>query len=265
MKMFGFVMVFMLASGAVTAQEAASLHGTISFARRDANNTWSYDETKARLTVTHQTGLFGHAGSGVMDWHDSGYSTSRVDTYGIGYHDKTQGRLSYQQDYQQTSTTTDEFGHSTLCGSRNHTFVADYYAPQTTFSLQHFRRSSVGCGGTIDDSTVASMQWYPSDDSGLGGGVQEGENTRVFYAGAQNRWHTPHGSLELRVFLTHSPATDDFARRDWVSLSLSFRPGDNKSMLDAHRSIFDAAPVVSISHFSGNGYRNSSLSVSYSF
>jgi hypothetical protein len=36
-------------------------------------------------------------------------------------------------------------------------------------------------------------------------------------------------------------------------------------MLDAHRSIFDAAPVVSISHFSGNGYRNSSLSVSYSF
>ncbi len=140
----------------------------------------------------------------------------------------------------------------------DHTYSADYYAQRMTFSISHSRSAWLDCGGYINDSILYTANWYPSDNLRFYFVGQEGGTTRYIHAGTQKRWQTDYGSVELAGYLAQSQET-------W-SIGVSFRPGDNKSMLRAHRSIFDSAPVFSINHLeNSNGYRNSSFSISYSF
>ena len=270
----------------VAAQETRA-YGTLSFTRNDANNVWSYDAATVGMIITHASGLFAHAGGGTVNRHESGYSSSNTETYGLGYHDEKYGRVSYSHDYQETSRTQGGDSFFFICGNRTHRYAADYYAQSVTFSINHSRSSTVDCYGYnhINDSTLYIARWYPSDNLSIEGGVQEEEatflTTRSFHVSAKNRWQTGHGSVELLgtlaqnrwkiSYLSMEPlgslvqGTKHY-RLDMWGIGVSFRPGDNKSMLSAHRSIFDAAPVFSINHLeNSNGYRNSSFSISYSF
>lgn len=259
----------LLASFAIAFNAAAQeqrIYGTLSITNGDTNNDYGSLQLEAKATFVHPSGLFMHGGGGVRNWHESAYPSNDKETYGFGYHDEKYGRVSYQQDYEDASTPKTPNTSPTLCGSRNHRYTADYYAQRTTFSIAHYRSSVVGCGlHSTDDSTQYTAQWYPSDNLAVSGGITEGETTRSFYVNAQNRWQTDLGSMGLMGSFFVRPATAEHKRWDAWGAAISFRPGDHKSMLSAHRSVFDSAPIILV-HYIKNGSQHWNIfSVSYTF